>query len=344
MTTRAVLLAAKLLLALAATATAATLAGCSKKQESIVIVGGDKKLSAEEIDADPLALLPGGVIILAQADAQAFLASQTGPSALRVAQNLVPLTPEMNFQPTRDLKTIVAGVYSMSGADLAAIAQGTFDVPAIKRAAERGAVTAMGQQLRKVEYAGNELYLSGDLGFVPLTSKTMLIGNPTGLRRALDRIRDGRVKREVPDWMVDLMKTPNAQAMLAADLQSQSVPAAATAQAPFLQGLSKARVVGNFQSPGMNFAGALTYGDAAGATGGEAQLKRIHSQASLLNMFAFFGVSSPIKSLDTRVQGNDVQFVAAVDGPVLMALMNQLGVATMFTGAMSAASPASSAR
>ena len=155
--------------------------GCGKKQDSNVTVAGDKKLSAEDIDRDPLALLPGGMVVLAQADAAAFLASQTGPSAVRISQNLVPLTPEMGFVPSRDLKTIVAGVYSMSGADVAAIAQGTFDVDAIKRAANRGAITALGKPLGRVDYANNDLYLSGDMGFVLLTPHTLLAGNPAGM-------------------------------------------------------------------------------------------------------------------------------------------------------------------
>jgi hypothetical protein len=312
-------------------ALAAATASCAKKQESIVSVSGGKKLTAEEIDADPLALLPGGMVVLAQGDAAAFLSSSSGPSALRIAQNLVPLTAEMGFVPQRDLKTIVAGAYSMSGADVAAIAQGAFDVDAIKRAADRGAVTAVGQPLRKTDYAGNDLYVSGETGFVLLTAHTLLVGNPTGMRRALDRIRDGRVKREVPDWMLELLKTPNAQLVVAADLAGQSVPASVAAQAPFLKGLKTARVLGNFQPPGINFAGTLTYPDGASAAASEAQMKQVAQMAGLLNFLGMFGVSSPIKQMDTRVASTDLQFMVALDGPALGALLTQLGVMTAFT-------------
>lgn len=313
-------------------ALAAASASCAKKQESIVSVSGGKKLTADEIDADPLALLPGGMVVLAQADAAAFLASSSGPSALRISQNLVPLTAEMGFVPQRDLKTIVAGAYSMSGADVAAIAQGAFDVEAIKRAADRGAVTALGQPLRKTDYAGNDLYVSGETGFVLLTAKTLLVGNPTGMRRALDRIRDGRVKREVPDWMLELLKTPNAQLVVAADLAGQSVSAAVATQAPFLKNLKTARVIGNFQPPGINFAGTLTYPDGTSAAASEAQMKQVAQMAGFLNFLGMFGVSSPIKQMDTRVTNTDLQFLVALDGPALGALLNQLGVMTAFTG------------
>jgi hypothetical protein len=305
---------------------------CSKNKESIVTVGGDKKLSAEEIDRDPLALLPGGAVVVAQVDAQAFLASSVGPSSLRVAQNLVPLTAEMNFKPERDLKTLYAGVYSMTGADTAVVAQGTYDVDAIKRAAERGSMTAMGKPLRKVEYASNDLYMTGDLGFVLLTPKTLLSGNPTGIRRALDRIRDARVKREIPDWAEAVLKTPNAQIAIAGDTSGQSIPQAIVGQVPFLNGIKTLRLIGNFQPPGMNFAGSLTYPDAATAANGESQIKSVAQLAGLLNWLSPFGVSSPLRSLDTRVQASDVQVLAAVDGQALSALLNQLGMITAFVG------------
>ena len=301
---------------------------CGKKQDSNVTVAGDKKLSAEDIDRDPLALLPGGMVVLAQADAAAFLASQTGPAAIRISQNLVPLTPEMGFVPSRDLKTIVAGVYSMSGADVAAIVQGTYDVDAIKRAADRGAISALGKPLSRVDYANNDLYLSGDVGFVLLTPHTLLVGNPAGMRRALDRIRDGRVKREIPDWMVQLLATPNAQVVVAADLAGQSVSAAVSQQVPFLQGLRTARLIGNFQPPGINFAGTFTYPDGTGAAAGEAQMKNVAQMAGWLNLLGMFGVSSPIKQMDTRVTGPDLQFLLALDGPALAALLSQLASMT----------------
>jgi len=46
----------------------------------------------------------------------------------------------------------------------------------------------------------------------------MLLGNETGMRRALDRIRDGRVRREVPEWMTNLMANPQASMVFAGDL------------------------------------------------------------------------------------------------------------------------------
>jgi hypothetical protein len=311
---------------------------CGGNKESIVTIGGDKKLSAEEIDKDPLALLPSGAVGVVQADMQAFFASSMGPQALRIANNLVPLTAEMGFSPQRDLKTIVAGIYSMQGADVALVAQGSFDQAAITAAADKGAVTALGQPLKKLEYAGNSLYVSGDVGFVLLTSKTALAGNSVGIRRALDRIRDGRVKREVPDWMVDFLKTPNAQLIVVGDTSTQPIAAAAVQQAPFLQGIKTVRLLGNFQPPGMNLAGSLSYPDGTRAAQSEAQLKQLHEMAQAMSWLSFLGLSNPVQSMQTRVQESDVQVLAAIDGQSLGRLLDTLGTVTAF-GAKPASTP-----
>lgn len=299
-----------------------TSSGCGKK-ESIVAVGEGKKLSAEEIDADPMALLPGGAVFLWQADAKALLNSSMGPSTLRTAQTLVPLTAEMNFDPKRDLRKIHGAGYSVQSADFAMIAQGDFDAEAIKKVADRGGASAIGRPFQKTSYGGNDLYLTGDVGFVVLTSHSLLVGNPAGLRRSLDRIRDARVKREIPDWVNDLFKTEGAEVVLAGDVAGQSVSAAVSQQAPFVQKLSKLRVLGDFKDPGVNLAGSLSYEDPQAAASGNDQIRAASAQANALNYLFFLGLSNPLRNLQTNIQGNDVQFVAQIDGPVFGNLMER---------------------
>jgi hypothetical protein len=309
-------------LALVAALLAPVLVACGPK-ESIVAVGEGKKLSAEQIDADPLALLPGGAVFLWQADAKALLNSSLGPSALRTAQALLPLTPEMNFEPRRDLRRFVGAGYSVQGADFAMIAQGNFDPDAIKAVASRGGMSAAGRPFQKTSYGGNDLFLTGDLGFVVLTSQSLLVGNPAGLRRSLDRIRDARVRREVPDWAEELLRTEGAELVLAGDVAGQSVSAAAAQQAPFVQRLSKVRLVGDFKDPGVNLAGALTYEDGPAAAAGNDQIRAAGAQAGALNLMFFMGISNPLRNLQTNLQGNDVQLVAQIDGPALGGLMER---------------------
>lgn len=304
---------------------ALAVAGCGAK-ESVVAVGDGKKLSAEEIDADPLALLPGGAIMLAQLDVESLLSSSVGPQVLRLSTQAVPLTEEMGFSPQRDLKSIAAGAYSMQGADGVFVAKGTFNVEGIKKAADKGAVTALGKPLQKTEYGGNDLYMSGDVGFVLLTPKTMLGGNPTGLRRALDRLKMSTIKREVPDWMLEVLQTPDAKAAIAGDFRDQPVSAALASQMPFINGLQRIRALADFKDPGVNLVGSLTYSDAQMATTGEARIKQLGQMSSWLNLLSMFGVSSPVRSLQTNIVSNDVQFIAAFDGAALSRLVEQSSV------------------
>jgi hypothetical protein len=152
----------------------------------------------------------------------------------------------------------------------------------------------------------------------------MLVGNETGMRRALDRIRDGRVRREVPEWMTKLMDNPQASMVFAGELTNQPHVAAMAKTAPFLNGLMNFRILGNFQAPGINFAGTLSYPDPASATAGANSLRGIGQMATTMNVLAFLGISSPLKDLQVQSQDNDATFVAAVDGQSLVRLLGML--------------------
>ncbi|MEI8257335.1 MAG: hypothetical protein WCJ30_16800, partial [Deltaproteobacteria bacterium] len=80
-------------------------------------------------------------------DAQAAFASSLGPSMAAMSSIAVPLGPEANFDPKRDIKRVILGLYSLQGADVAVVIQGTFDPDAIRSAASRGAMTPLGVPL-----------------------------------------------------------------------------------------------------------------------------------------------------------------------------------------------------
>jgi len=288
--------------------------GCAKK-ESIVVAGGDHHLSASEIDGDPLALLPGGPVGVGYLNVTACLTSSLGAAVQRASQRLIPLTPEMNFEPSRDLKKLTIAVYSLQGADVAAVAQGTFNAAAIEQAVARKAVTAFGQPLQKAEYAGNTLYLSGDVGLVLLTPQTALVGNPAGVRRALERLRDGRIRREIPDWANDVLQAPGGQVAVAADFTNQPLAQEVVRQAKFLNGLRTLRLVGTFESGGgLNLAGSVSYPDEASAASANEQVRAVGQLTTLLSLF---GGSSLLRSLQTTVREKDLQFTVILDGQSL---------------------------
>jgi hypothetical protein len=70
---------------------ALAVAGCPKKDEVIIQTAEGKELTAADIDRDPLALLPGGMVGLAYVDAQKLFASQFGQKLLTIARARSPV-------------------------------------------------------------------------------------------------------------------------------------------------------------------------------------------------------------------------------------------------------------
>jgi hypothetical protein len=298
---------------------------CSKKQDVIVETAEGKGLTAAEIDSDPMALLPGGAIVVARIDAQALYASEFGQRLNQITASRVPLPPSAGYEPTRDLQTLHVGVYSMQGADFAVVATGRFDPAAIERAADGTTNTPLGAPLVKASYADRTLYVSRNVGFTVLTEHTVLLGNETGIRRAIDRVAEGRVKRELPDWAAELFATPNAPIQATVDLESSPPVEAAAQGMAFVNGLKRARILGNFQPPGMNFVGTLSYPDPQTAQTASQSILGIHQT---LQSYSFFmslaGIQNPIRDVQAQPVDADAQVAITVDPKAIDWLLNQL--------------------
>jgi hypothetical protein len=310
-----------------ATLAFACLVACTHQGDSLVLSGDGSRLSAAEIDKDPLALLPGGAVGVVYADLQAAFSSQIGPAAINLASSAVPLSSDSNFEARRDLNKVFVGMYSLQGVDAAAVFQGNFDPEAIRASVDRKAPTILGAPLTKLSYAGNDLYVAGGVGFVVVTKHTLIAGNETGIRRCLDRIRDKRVRRDIAEWMVQLVESPKAAIVGAADLSSQAEIAGIAQQMPFLNGLKLARVLGNYEPPGVNLAGALTYPDAASAQAGAQSVQRIAQMASFASLLALIGIRPPIQDMQVRTEQNDVQFIAKLDAQGASGMLDALSAA-----------------
>jgi hypothetical protein len=297
--------------------------GCGGADESLGLIGGEK-IDPTVIDRDPLALLPSGILLLEYVDAFAMFRSKWGGEVAQIAHNLLPLGPESNFVAQRDITRLYGGIYAMQGADFCAVVQGNFDPGAIRKAADARAITISGAPLVKTRYADNDLYTAGNIGFVVLTSHTVITGNETAMRRVLDRLRFGKLERNIPPWMVDLMLTKNASMAFAGDLGSQSAVEAASQQLPFLAGLHTARIVGNFQPPGMNFAGTLTYADPTSAQSGAATLKHVQQIVGLVGMFTAIGFGASLPSPEVMQKGSDLAFTLAVDESFVRLVLRHL--------------------
>jgi hypothetical protein len=306
-------------LAIAAALLAPAAGGCSGAGESLVLIGG-QAVDAATIDRDPLALLPSGILMLGYLDASAMWTSGLGGEVDQLVSNLLPLGRESNFVPSRDVTRVYGGLYAMQGADFCAVVQGNFDIDAIRRAADARSQTPLGAPIVKSRYAGTDLYTTGNVGFVVLTSHTILTGNETGMRRALDRLRVGKLERSVPVWMIALAETKNASFALAGDLTGQAAVSTAAQQIPFLAGLRYVRIVGNFQPPGINFAGALTYADPQAAASGAVALRNLEQIARIASFLSSWGFGAgSVPPMQVAQSQNDVAFTLPLgDGMVRM--------------------------
>jgi hypothetical protein len=310
------------LLALAVLVSFGAPLGCAKKEEVIAKTAADKELTAPDIDRDPLALLPGGAVGVLYLDMERLFASEFGAKLLAISERQLPLPKAAGFEPRRDLKKVYVGSYSMKGVDVAGVAIGAFDIAKIEAAADGIETTPLGVPLTKTRYANRALYTAQDVGFTVLTAKTALFGNQTGIRRALDRIKEGRAQREVPRWLVKMLDKSNAPLIGALDLKAQPVPDALSRNLAFLEQLQTAAVVGNFEPPGLNLAGTLTYPNAEAAERGAGNLRRAQEMLNSYGwVMAILGIAQPLRKLEVQAKDKETAFVAGVDAKAVGSLL-----------------------
>ncbi len=314
---------AALALSLLVATSALVAAGCGGG-DSLVLVAGQRVDSAR-LDADPVSILPAGILMFGYIDAAVMFHSNLGPDVSTMVQTLLPLPPEASFVPTRDVTRIFAGAYAMQGADFCAVVQGNFDIEAIRRSVDARAVSLAGVPLVKNRYADNDLYTAGNIGFTVLTAHTALSGNETGMRRALDRIRYGKLSRSVPEWMTNVGRTPGAAFSLAGDLSAQSTGGAAAQSMPFLAGATQLRLVGNFQPPGMNFAGTLSFTDEPSAQSSASALDSINSISPFMSLLSSIGLGITIPPIKVARKEKDVGFTIAMDEGTARTLIRKGG-------------------
>ena len=307
-----------------ALALGAAAVACGSRPDVITKTGADRKLTDTEIDADPLALLPAGAIGVAYLDAKKLFASPFGQRLFTVAERRMPLPPSAGFDPRRDLEAMWAGFYSMQGADVAGVAVGTFDRQKIEAAADGTQTTPLGVPLVKTEYSGRVLYTAGEVGFSVLTARTALFGNDVGIRRSIDRIEEGRVRKQLPAALAKLLAAPSAPLVAGADFTSNPVPDAARQELGFLDGVRTLAVLGNFEEPGLNLAGTLSYDTPEAATRGAQNLVAFRGTLERYAPFlALLGIPQPIRRLEAHANTNDVPFVMAVDGAAVAVLLDK---------------------
>jgi hypothetical protein len=291
---------------------AIALAACGGKGAN---AGGEKKA---DLDADPLALLPGSAVVVANLDARAFFDSgSVGAQVAALASKFVPLGDDAGFQAPRDVDRVVIAGYATGGIDVAAVLSGRFDPARIAAATKATSGAAIVRGL----YAGRTTYAVGTVAYAVLTSKTVVAGTGDGLRRLLERVAAGTLDRSMAPWVVETLETKGAEVAAIADFESQPIAAAAlgSVKLPWLDGMRMARVIGNFEPPGMNVAATLTYGDPQQA---QTAADGVRSVGGWLKMVGPLLGGVRIQNLQVAADANDLRCKFAVDDQTLRTLLD----------------------
>jgi hypothetical protein len=175
--------------------------------------------------------------------------------------------------------------------------------------------------LVRSRYGHYDIYTVANVGFALLTPRTILSGNETGMRRALDRLRYGKLEPSLAPWMLELLGEQDAAFVMLGDLSSQGVVSAFGDRMPFVKDLTLLRVLGNFQPPGMNVVGSLTYGSEESAADGAAGLAQIKDLAYLASLLATWGFGGRMPEMQVAQQGTNVAFATSFDATTVSVLL-----------------------
>ncbi|HEY4103387.1 MAG TPA: hypothetical protein VGM44_05830, partial [Polyangiaceae bacterium] len=145
-----------------------------------------------------------------------------------------------------------------------------------------------------------------------------------GIRRALERVQERRLRRQTAPWMDKLLLEQKAPFAAGLDLRAQPIPDAARSNLRFLQGLETMALIGNFQDPGVNLAGTLVYGDEAGAKQGADNVRNLSQTLSAYAPFlALLGIPQPVRKLSAEAKDKEASFVVGIDGAAVGVLLDK---------------------
>ena len=282
------------------------------------------ELTADEIDANPLALLPGSALAVSTVNARAAYASASvGAELAALSERFAPIGDLAGFKASRDVDRVVAGAYPASqGLDFVAVVSGHFD-EAKDQAGRRGShATPRRERHRRVDLPGEKRFHRGRRRLHDSDPKDGRGGTEPGLRRALERIHDGQPKRDIPPWILETLDTPNAVATLSADLTQPTVTAAITGLSlSWVKGVGKVRIAATLEPPGMRVAGTITYLDADSAAAGASGMRRT---ATMANLVALTGLTPRLGDLAISAEDTKVHCAFTVDDQALEKLVSLL--------------------
>ncbi len=289
------------------------------KQQEVVTPTAAPVVSVESMERDPLVLFPSSALAMFTLDTKTFYASPTaGPQAAQLAEKYFPVGAEVGFSASRDLDRATAAFYSTSGADALVAFAGRFDEAKIAQAAQAHTATKAGLLVQST-YANRTLFTINNVGFTVLSPHLVLAGTETSIRRALDRLRDGKVTRDAPAWMLETLSTPAAAAAAAIDLKSFPPNTFSGLPLKGMNGMTALRLRGNVQPPGMHVAGSVTYVDAQHAQAGAEGLQSV-LQSPIVSM----ALGLQLRDVKIQPAQSDAQVSFALDDASLRGLLARL--------------------
>jgi hypothetical protein len=271
---------------------------------------------AQVIDADPLALFPGGAVVVGNLDTRAFYASGSVAAQLAaMLQSLVPPGQDVGVTVSQDVDRVLVAVYAGTGLDAVAVLSGRFDVGRMQAAAASHPPVPGRASWVMLPYAGRTIYTSNGAAMAPLTDHTLLAGSEGAVRRLLDRLAQGgpqpRTARELSDWMLKTVESQGAAFALAADIGA--IPPALLRGWPLptaMTGLLRVAVISDFHPPGLNVASTLAYVDPAHAVAGANALRQVGAVADIAGKL---GAGPQLQNLSIVPEGPTVGCKFALD-------------------------------
>lgn len=288
-----------------------------------MITGQGRRATIQSIDEDPWQLLPPGAVMWLRLDMKPAFQAEFGPQMEKIMLDLLPFANGSGIQPRRDIDVVVGALYATVGSDVVAIGQGRFDPQAIERAVTQKPESTAGLPIQVVTFAGTKMYIAGQTAMAVLTESTLVFGTQLGVRRVLERVEEGRLRRILPAWYEALLTQEAADFQWGIDLDSQPVPAAFRTQLEFLNQLRAARLLGNFRDPGLNLAGTLTYETPHSAESATLELAGLEKNLGKYEIIlAALRVPQPIRSLRAQAIDKDTQVAIEVNGRAIAAFLD----------------------
>lgn len=298
--------------------------GCTSVQEEIRVASDHPRPPPEAIDQDPWQLLPKGAVGLLRVDKEVWKADFGQDLAAAFVGHL-PQPADVPFDPAMDVDLIVGAAYATVQNDVVFVCQGRFRPNDIAHAMSGSPKTRAGQAVTKITFAGETMYVSAPFAMVILTPKTMVLGTQLGVRRVLEVVEEGRMKRHLPAWYEALLARPGADLQLGVDLDADAVPAVLRTRLEFLNHLRAARLLGNYKGGGLNLAGSLTFDTPQAAAQAGQEISSADDQMEQFRLLLqTLGMPVLFKRIAAQATGKDAQFAVEVEGDAVSYFLKNL--------------------